>query len=263
MKIAIAGKGGVGKTTICSALARLMGQEGEKVFAIDADPNANLATSLGFSPEEAESSMPIVEMKSLIEERTGAKPGSTGLYFRLNPKVSDIPDRFKKEFKGVMFLQLGAMKEPSSGCYCPENALLKSLLMNLMLQRDETIILDMEAGFEHLTRGTAQAFDVMIIVIEPTLRAVSTARRISALAGKIGIKRIYYLGNKVGDDAERDFIERQIPNDQLLGIISHSTEIRKAELEGQSPFDASAKLVEEIIKIRSKLSDMISAAIEG
>ncbi|VAX21306.1 CO dehydrogenase accessory protein CooC (nickel insertion), partial [hydrothermal vent metagenome] len=127
MKIAVAGKGGVGKTTFSGSLARLLGEENAgKVFAIDADPNTNLASSIGFTYEEASEFTPLIEMKTLIEERTGAAPGSMGEYFKLNPKVDDLPDRFKKEFKGVMFLLTGAMKEPSSGCYCPENALLKN-----------------------------------------------------------------------------------------------------------------------------------------
>lgn len=253
MKIAIAGKGGAGKTTLAACLARLLGREGKKVFAIDADPNTNLAISLGFSPEEAQTFTPIIEMKQLIEERTGAKPGSMGAFFSLNPSVDDIPDRFKKEFKGVEFLLVGAFREPSSGCYCPENALLKALLMNIMLKRDETVILDMEAGFEHLTRGTAEAFDAMIIVIEPSIRTVITARRIRALAEKTGIKKIFYVANKVRNEEDDRFIEKETENDFLLGKISMSDGIMAADREGKSPFDTDVALVEEIKNIARSL----------
>lgn len=253
MKIAIAGKGGVGKTTIAACLARLLGREGRKVFAIDADPNTNLAISLGFAPSESETFTPIIEMKSLIEERTGAKPGSMGAFFSLNPKVDDIPDRFQKEIKGVRFLLVGSFREPSSGCYCPENALLKALLMNLVLARDETVILDMEAGFEHLTRGTAQAFDAMIIVVEPSVRTMITARRIERLAKKTGIKNVFYVANKIRDEADKRFIEKEWEKSEMLGHISMSNAVLKADREGRSPFDTDPALVDEITFINQAL----------
>jgi CO dehydrogenase maturation factor len=249
MKIALAGKGGVGKTTISASLARYLGARGERVFAIDADPNANLALSLGLSREQAGSIVPISEMRDLITERTGVEPGSVGAYFTVNPKVDDLPDRFKLEHEGVMFLQVGAIKEPSAGCYCPENALLKSLLMNLVLQRDETVILDMEAGFEHLTRGTAQAFDAMLIVVEPSLQSVVTASRIHALADKIGIRNVFYVGNMVRDEADRSFIEAELGDSVVLGYVSYSDEIRTAVREGRAPYDASPQLARDIAGI--------------
>lgn len=258
MKIAIAGKGGVGKTTIAACLARLLGREGRKVFAIDADPNSNLAISLGFTPSESETFTPIIEMKSLIEERTGAKPGSMGAFFSLNPKVDDIPDRFKREIEGVQFLLVGSFKEPSSGCYCPENALLKALLMNLILARDETVILDMEAGFEHLTRGTAQAFDAMIIVIEPSVRTIITAKRIERLAEKTGIKNIFYIANKIRDEADKSFIERESKRNKMLGHISMSNAVLEADREGRSPFDTNPTLVDEIGMIKAALFERLN-----
>jgi CO dehydrogenase maturation factor len=249
MKIALAGKGGVGKTTISASLARYLGAKGERVFAIDADPNANLALSLGLSREQAAGIVPISEMRDLITERTGVEPGSVGAYFTVNPKVDDLPDRFKLEHEGVMFLQVGAIKEPSAGCYCPENALLKSLLMHLVLQRDETVILDMEAGFEHLTRGTAQAFDAMLIVVEPSLQSVVTATRIHALADKIGIRNVFYVGNLVRDEADRAFIEQELGDSVVLGYVSYSDEIRTAVREGRAPYDASPRLAVDIAGI--------------
>jgi len=249
MKIALAGKGGVGKTTISASLARYLGAKGERVFAIDADPNANLGLSIGLSREEAARIVPISEMRELIAERTGVEPGSVGAYFTVNPRVDDLPDRFKLEHEGVMFLQVGAIKEPSAGCYCPENALLKSLLMNLVLQRDETVILDMEAGFEHLTRGTAQAFDAMLIVVEPSLQSVVTATRIHALADKLGLRNVFYVGNMVRDTADREFIAHELEGSTVAGYVSFSDEVRTALRQGSAPFDASPALATEIAVI--------------
>lgn len=245
MKIAFAGKGGVGKTTISASLARYLAEKGERVFAIDADPNANLALSLGLSREQAEAIVPISEMRELIAERTGVEPGAVGAYFKVNPKVDDLPDRFKLEHEGVMFLQVGAIKEPSAGCYCPENALLKSLLMNLVLQRDETVVLDMEAGFEHLTRGTSQAFDAMIIVVEPSLQSVVTATRIRALADKIGIRNVFYVGNMVRNAEDRAFTEKELAGSTVVGYVGYSDEIRTAVREGRAPWDVSEELRED------------------
>jgi CO dehydrogenase maturation factor len=259
VKIAVAGKGGVGKTTFSASLARLLGRNGEKVFAIDADPNANQALSLGYSRAEAEDITPITEMADLIKERTGVEPGSVGAYFALNPRVDDLPDRFKRERDGVMFLQVGAMKEPSAGCYCPENALLKSLLMNLVLQRDETVVLDMEAGFEHLTRGTAQAFDAMIIVIEPSVQSVLTAGRLHSLADKTGLKNVFYVGNMIRNDEDRDFIACETEGKRVLGYVSYSEEVRSAIRRGLAPFDASPTLVSEVQTIWGTLAEATGA----
>lgn len=249
MKIALAGKGGVGKTTLSASLARFIAEHGERVFAIDADPNANLALSLGLSREEAERIVPISEMRELIAERTGVEPGAVGAYFKVNPEVDDLPDRFKLEHEGVMFLQVGAIKEPSAGCYCPENALLKSLLMNLVLKRDETVILDMEAGFEHLTRGTAQAFDAMIIVVEPSLQSVLTASRIDALAEKIGIRNVFYVGNMVRNAEDRAFIEEELAGSMVIGYVSYSDDIHSAVRRGRAPYDVSPALVADVAAI--------------
>jgi len=260
MKIAFAGKGGVGKTTISASLARFLAEKGERVFAIDADPNANLALSLGLSREQADDIVPISEMRDLIAERTGVEPGSMGAYFKVNPQVDDLPDRFKLEYEGVMFLQVGAIKEPSAGCYCPENALLKSLLMNLVLQRDETVILDMEAGFEHLTRGTSQAFDAMIIVVEPSLQSVVTAKRIHALARKIGIRNVFYVGNMVRDAEDRAFIDRELEGCDVVGHVSYSDETRTAVRQGRSPYDASPQLAADIATIWAAVSSRLDDA---
>ena len=260
MKIALAGKGGVGKTTISASLARFLAQKGERVFAIDADPNANLALSLGLSRQAAEEIVPISEMSDLIAERTGVEPGSMGAYFKVNPRVDDLPDRFKLEHEGVMFLQVGAIKEPSAGCYCPENALLKSLLMNLVLLRDETVILDMEAGFEHLTRGTSQAFDAMLIVVEPSLQSVVTATRIHALAERIGIRNVFYVGNMVRDAEDRAFIEGELEGSTVVGYVSYSDDIRTAVRHGRAPYDVSPDLAADVASIWDKVVRQVEGA---
>jgi len=194
-KIAITGKGGVGKTTLTSLLAYIYAERGQKVLAIDADPNANLASALGFPVEVATKIAPIADMQTLIYERTGAKPGEFGGFFRLNPRVDDIPDRFSAEWRGVRLLVMGTIKGGGTGCVCPESALLKNLVRHLLLQRSEVIILDMEAGIEHLGRGTAGAVDAMMDSaacrqLEPSLAwpLTSASRRFTSSATKCGVR---------------------------------------------------------------------------
>ena len=206
-KIAVTGKGGVGKTTLAALLAHVYAAEGNTVLAIDADPAASLAYALGFPDELADQIVPIADMEELIFERTGAKPGTVGGYFRLNPRVDDIPDRLSAEYRGVRLLRLGTIKQGGSGCICPESALLRNLVTHLLVARNEVVILDMEAGIEHLGRGTASAVDAFLIVTEPVRRSLDTANRIRQLAADIGVARCYLVGNKVQDDADRAFIE--------------------------------------------------------
>ncbi len=151
MKIAISGKGGVGKTTFAALLIKNLSEMGHKVLAIDADPDANLATALGI--DHAEKIVPISEMKDLVEERTGAKPGSIGQMFKLNPKVDDLPDALSYKLDGIKFMRLGGITKGGGGCICPESTLLKALVTHLVLLRDEDLVMDMEAGIEHLGQG--------------------------------------------------------------------------------------------------------------
>jgi len=206
MKLAITGKGGVGKTTLASLLARVYATEGKKVIAIDANPDANLATALGIDIEEAQRITPIAELKDLIEERTGVKAGAPGTFFKLNPKVDDIPERFSIEKDGIRLLIMGTVKRGGSGCLCPEGALLKSLVSHLVLARSEVVIMDMDAGVENLGRGTAKGVDAFIIVVEPGQRSFQTARAIRDLASDLGVKKCYIVGSKTRDDSERKFV---------------------------------------------------------
>jgi CO dehydrogenase maturation factor len=255
-KIAITGKGGVGKTTLTSLLAYIYTERGQRVLAIDADPNANLASALGLPADVAAQIAPIAEMEELIYERTGAKPGVYGGFFKLNPRVDDIPDRFSAEWRGVRLLVMGTIKGGGTGCVCPESALLKNLVTHLLLQRTEVIILDMEAGIEHLGRGTAGAVDAMIVVVEPGQRSLQTARTISRLAADIGIEQVYVVGNKVRSQADRDFVTESLPSFKILGFLSESPLAIEADRRGVSVFDLDPQMVEEAKAIADGLGSL-------
>lgn len=251
MKIAVTGKGGVGKTTIAATLARLYALEGKRVFAADADPDANLALALGFTEEEADAIVPISAMKKMIIERTGVNEQNT--LFKLNPRVEDIPESYSREYEGVKLLVLGTVETAGGGCICPENVILKQLISNLVLFRNEVVILDMEAGLEHLGRGTTQGMDQFIVVIEPGARSIQTYRNVKRLAKDLQVPRVGVIANKIRDQKDEDFIRSKITNDELLGLIHYNPEVLDADRNGISPFDCSKGLIDEIIKIKERL----------
>ncbi len=253
LKVAITGKGGVGKTTLSSLLARLYAAEGNTVLAIDANPDANLGTALGIPVEELSRITPIAQMEELVQERTGGKPGTIGGFFKLNPRVDDIPERFSIAKDGVRLLIMGTVKKGGSGCMCPESALLRSLLNHLLLRRSEVVILDMDAGVEHLGRGTAESVDAFISVVEPGRRSLDTAQAVKRLAHDIGIKKCYVVGNKITSDADRQFIIENLPDFELLGFISYNPKIAEADRKGISPFDIDPNVVSEVRVIKEKL----------
>lgn len=257
MKIAISGKGGVGKTLLASLLARAFSKSGYRVIAIDADPDANLAATLGFP--DAEKVTPISEMKELIEERTETQPGKSGLYFKLNPRVSDIPDRYSLEHNGIRLLVMGPVKKGGSGCYCPENTLLAALLAHLLIARDEVVILDMAAGIEHLSRGTAKAVDKLIVVVEPGRSSLETAYRIARLAKDIGLENIAVVANKVHSQKEREFITSGLSGFELLGFIPYDQAMVDAEVSGKPLADASPSITEAVGDIYRKLATSTKA----
>ncbi len=251
MKIAISGKGGVGKTILVSLLSRIFAESGYSVIAIDADPDANLAATLGFPhPEKI---TPISEMSALIEERTGARPGQAATYFRLNPKVDDLPEKYCQEYNGIRLMVMGRIKKGGSGCYCPENTLLQALVTHLLLARDEVVILDMEAGIEHLGRATAKAVDKLVVVVEPSRRSVETAYRIDKLAQDVGLQNIAVVGNKVRNQSEKEFLISSLPKFEFLGFIPYDQVIVDADLANLSPLDASQQVIAAVKDIYQAL----------
>ena len=251
MKIAISGKGGVGKTILASLLSKIFAEAGYSVLAIDADPNSNLAATLGVpNPDDI---TPISEMSALIEERTGAPPGKAASFFKLNPKVDDLPEKYSLKYNGVRLMVMGRIKKGGTGCYCPENALLQALITHLLLGRDEVVILDMEAGVEHLGRATAKAVDKLIVVVEPGRRSVETAYRIKKLAREIGLHNIAIVGNKVRNESEREFLTSSLPGFKFLGFIPYDQALVDADLANRPLLNASPQIIDEVRNIYQAL----------
>lgn len=244
MKIAITGKGGVGKSTISAILSKILLDASKKVILIDADPDMNLAALLGI-PENREIK-PISEYKELIAERTDTEPGKPAPFFRLNPKVDDIPEKYCMDHNGIKFLIMGSIKGGGAGCACPENAFLKSLISHLLIGREEWVILDMEAGIEHLGRATAYGVDIMLIVVEPSINSIHTAFRIEKLAKEIGIKNISIVANKVKNEKEKDFIKSNLGNLNLTGFISNSPNIDQLNTGEKTSFDFEDTMIDEL-----------------
>ena len=251
MKIAISGKGGVGKTLLAAFLSQTFASAGYSVIAIDADPDANLAATLGFpNPEKI---TPISELNDLIEERVGVRPGTSGSFFKLNPKVDDLPEKYSVKMDGIRIMSMGRIKRGGTGCYCPEGALLQALVSHLLLQRDEVVILDMEAGIEHLSRGTIKAVDKLIIVVEPGRRSLETASTIKNLAQDLGLKNIAAVGNKIRSEADKQFIKSNLPDIEIIGFINYDSAINDADHANHSLFTASQQTTNEVKKIYDKL----------
>ena len=246
MKIAITGKGGVGKTFIASTLMRLFEKNGFKVIGVDCDPNPTLALAFGIE----EDIIPLSKRHDIIEERTGAKPGSYGSIFKINPKVDDLIDKVGYKIGNITLLVMGTIEEGGEGCVCPASVLLRRLLRHLILKRDEVVILDMEAGIEHFGRKTIDTVDLMLIIIEPTKKSLITAKRMKKLAKDLGIKNLGVIVNKVRDEninILKDIIEKELGL-EVLGFISYDEDVINSEFLGK-PIDLNSKAVKEIEKV--------------
>ena len=251
MKIAVSGKGGVGKTTFSAILVRALNAAGKHVLAIDADPDANLAAALGIP--DAHRIVPIAEMKELVFERTEAKPGSMGGFFKLNPKVDDLPEALSAKLDNIKLMRLGGVQKGGSGCICPESTLLRALITHIVLARDEVVVMDMEAGIEHLGRATASSVDRLIVVVEPGRRSMDTAGHIRKLASEIGLKNIVLVGNKIRSFKDETFLKEHLKDFEFLGFIPYDDALIEADLEGVSPFDVDSDAKENVKELVSKL----------
>lgn len=253
MKIAVTGKGGVGKTTLTSLLAYTYADQNYQVLAIDADPSPCLGAALGFPQELLVDLTPIARMDELIYERTGAQPGTTGGYFKLNPRVDDLPDRFSAVHRGIRMLELGSVELGGAGCICPESAMLRSLVTHILLRRDEVVLLDMYAGVEHLGRATADAVDAMLVVVEPTARSLGTAKQIMDLANDLKMEHLFLVGSKIQGDEDLQFIQNNSPGLDVLGSLADDPRVRQADREGVSAYDLSPELAASAKDLVEKL----------
>ncbi len=259
MKIAVSGKGGVGKTTLSAFLVRWFAEQGKSVLAIDADPDANLAHALGI--EDGAEITPISQMKELVAERTESVPGSYGGYFKLNPKVDDLPEKLAiRQGENIRLMVMGGIKKGGTGCVCPESILLKNLVQHLILRRDEVVVMDMEAGIEHLGRGTSKAVDWLITVVEPGRRSIETASRIRELGKDIGLTRIGLVGNKVRSEDDRDFLRKALSGQLILGFIPYDGNIIEADLHSQFAENVSDQTRAGLERIVKNLLEAAEAA---
>lgn len=253
LKIAIGGKGGVGKTTVSALLARCFAADHDNnVIAIDADPVSNLAAGLGI--DESEPITPIAELKDLIAERTGAEPGTMGGFFTLNPKVDDIPERFSRERDNVKLLVMGTVQQGGSGCICPESTILKALMTHLVFIREDIVLMDMEAGIEHLGRATSAAVDALVIVVNPGSRSRLAAEKIRKLGSDIGIKRIVVIGNRVRNGEDVELIKSSLDDFEIIGFLPEQDEIVDADRYGRRPFENIHDAPRELFDIASTLT---------
>ncbi|MBA7656689.1 hypothetical protein ES703_64616 [subsurface metagenome] len=249
------GKGGVGKTTVCAVWARIFAEDGFDVLAVDADPNTNLCAAFGIPSEQ--SPEPLVKMKQLIAERTGTSKDTVGAYFRLNPKVSDLPEKYWLEVGGLKLLVLGGITQAGTGCACPEGAFLKALLTNTILQRQEVVLVDLAAGPEFMGRASVQGIDALVVVVEPGSRSIETAINIARMAKELGIKQVAAIVNKITDSGQVETIKSQLADMPILANIGYYPAVQEADLQQRSVFQASAELVEQLREAKNALTDLI------
>ncbi|MGA1980526.1 MAG: AAA family ATPase [Sedimentisphaerales bacterium] len=256
VKIAIGGKGGVGKTTVCAVWAQLFAEEGFDVLAIDADPNTNLALAFGISSQQ--SPEPLIKMKQLIAERTGTTKDAVGAYFKLNPKVSDLPEKYWVEANGVKLLVLGGITQAGAGCACPEGAFLKAMLNHIILGRREIVLVDLAAGVEFMGRASIEGIDALVVVTEPGGRSIETAKTIARMGGELGIKYVAAIANKITDTAQVKTIESQLAVPVLVNI-NYNPAVQEADLHNKAVFGASNELVSKLREAKNGLISLIAS----
>jgi CO dehydrogenase maturation factor len=254
-KIAIGGKGGVGKTTVSAIWAQLFAHEGFDVLAIDADPDANLASAFGVPKERSPEAL--IGMKHLIAERTGTGKDSVGMYFTLNPKVSDLPEQYWLETNGVKLLVLGAITRAGAGCACPEGAFLKALLAHTILQRQELVLVDLAAGVEFMGRASVQGIDALILVVEPGARSIETAGNMANMATTLGIRQVGIIANKITESVQVKQIESQLSDAAMLGTLKYSRALQEADLRRAPVFEADAEITNELRRAATRLSELL------
>jgi CO dehydrogenase maturation factor len=270
VKIAIGGKGGVGKTTVCAIWAQLFAESGFDVLAIDADPNTSLASAFGLISQQCPE--PLIKMKQLIAERTGTGKDAVGAYFRLNPKVSDLPEKYwletntlkppagtlKVPVGTLKLLVLGAITQAGAGCACPEGAFLKALLRHTILQRQELVLVDLAAGVEFMGRASVQGIDAFVAVIEPGSRSIETANNITKMAKELGIGCVGTIANKIAEPAQLEVIKSQLKDTVLLGTLQYSRSLQEADLRRAPVFGADTEITEHLKQAKNKLVELIS-----
>ena len=256
VKIAIGGKGGVGKTTVCAIWAQLFAESGFDVLAIDADPNTTLGSAFGIAPQQCPE--PLIKMKQLIAERTGTGKDAVGAYFRLNPKVSDLPEKYWLKANGLKLLVLGAITQAGAGCACPEGAFLKALLRHTILQRQELVLVDLAAGVEFMGRASVQGIDAFVAVVEPGGRSIETANNIAKMAKELGIGCVATIANKIMESGQAEVIKSQLKETVLLGTLRYSRSLQEADLRRAPVFGADAEVTEQLKQAKNKLVELIS-----
>lgn len=248
MKLAVAGKGGAGKTMVTSTLSYIFADKGDAVYAIDADPNPTLGQALGFPDTVLNAIQPVISLKELIRERTGAGDNkeAVGNYFRLNPRVDDIPDSFCGKYRTIRLLVMGATRGPGTGCACAENTVVKALVNHLVLRADETVIMDMVAGTEHIGRGTASGVNALIIVVEPSNRSVLAAQSILKFSKHMQGIYCRIIGNKIRSLTDQEFIQAAFPEDPVKYFIKWSEWVLQAENTSVPVFDKCSEIVQTL-----------------
>jgi CO dehydrogenase maturation factor len=257
MKIAITGKGGVGKTTVTALWGRALAREGRDVFLVDADPDANLAAAVGVPVGSLP--RPLVGLKELIRERTGADPDKVGQYFKLNPLVSDLPDAYAVKIDGMRLLVVGGIRGGGQGCACPQGTFLKAMMRHLMLDRREVMLVDMEAGLEFLGRASVIGTDALVAVIEPGQRSLETAAAIERMGREIGVKRFAAVANKITGAGQVEKLRAGLPPGmELLGSVPYSPALQQADLDGRSVFGVDLDAEAALAAARQRLESLVA-----